>query len=135
MRDMREIRAMWDQQERLRMSCTGMTHRQRHEQWRREETWGIRPVFSVYPSQVYYIERDGLIKIGTTACFTARMKALKPDRILALEQGSTLHEAYRHRQFRHLLVDNGCREWFYPSIELLEHIRKLQQRGPVGVFS
>ena len=69
---------------------------------------------------VYYIRRGGLIKIGYTARFVNRMRALAPDELLAVEPGNLRLEAGRHQQFAAFRVEG--REWFAPEPELLAHI-------------
>lgn len=83
---------------------------------------------------VYYIYRDGLVKIGTTRQLAQRMKALRPDKILALEPGNAHTEKKRHRKFRREWQgrehENGT-EWFHPSARLQRHIARLQRKYPV----
>ncbi|MFD6421050.1 GIY-YIG nuclease family protein [Streptomyces sp. NPDC060198] len=79
---------------------------------------------------IYYVRRGAMVKIGTTINLQARMAALLPEEILAIEPGSHAKEAELHRQFRSLLVP-GQREWFYAGPELQEHIEKvLDAQGP-----
>lgn len=78
-------------------------------------------------SVVYYVMRGGLIKIGTTANFAERMRALDPDEVLATEPGGRDLEKARHKQFAALLAKR--QEWFTPGPELREHIETLKQRG------
>lgn len=72
-------------------------------------------------SVVYYVRRSYLIKIGTTVRLHARMNALMPDEVLAIEPGDGQLEQERHRQFRTLQAEPGG-EYFYPAPELREHI-------------
>jgi hypothetical protein len=55
---------------------------------------------------VYYIRRDGFIKIGVTGNFIQRMHKLRPDEVLAVEPGGRSLETARHRQLRNR---NGAR--------------------------
>lgn len=82
---------------------------------------------------VYYLRRDDLVKIGYTACFTGRMRSLKPDEVLAVEPGGRSLETLRHRQFAAWRVDLGdrSREWYQPVPELLEHVEQLAALHPV----
>lgn len=76
---------------------------------------------------VYYIRRRDRIKIGTTTNLTARMAALLPDEILAVEPGGRDMEVGRHQQFATLRVRG---EWFRDDPTLREHIASLvQQHG------
>lgn len=70
---------------------------------------------------VYYIQRDGLVKIGHTACLRTRMKSLRPDELLAIEPGTRDLETQRHRQFAAFRAGRS-REWFKPAAQLLGHI-------------
>lgn len=75
---------------------------------------------------VYYIRREGLIKIGWTRNLAARMRRLRPDELLAVEPGNLPLETGRHRQFAaHRAAHAGGREWYLPSPELLDHITRL----------
>jgi hypothetical protein len=76
---------------------------------------------------IYYLRRDGLIKIGYTAKFADRMRKLRPDELLAVEPGNIPLETGRHLQFAEHRVLDGAdgREWYQPARELLEHIDRL----------
>lgn len=57
---------------------------------------------------VYYIRRDGLIKIGWTGNLKSRMRKLRPDELLAVEPGCLHLETGRHHQFgAHRLPNDG----------------------------
>lgn len=79
---------------------------------------------------VYYVRRGDLIKIGTTKSFINRMRNLMPDEILAIEPGSYSLENRRHQQFEEQRFGRDKRgtksEYFYPSTELIAHIRDLR---------
>lgn len=78
---------------------------------------------------VYYIHRDGLIKIGFTRDLRGRMLGLLPMALLAIEPGGRKLETARHRQFKAEKV--GEREWFQPSPALHRHIAKCACLHPV----
>jgi T5orf172 domain len=76
---------------------------------------------------VYFLERDGLIKIGTSAGVAKRARdigkgssmicgmTVGPVRVLGTMPGDHRHEDYLHRRFHHLRVDG---EWFLPGEDL-----------------
>lgn len=68
---------------------------------------------------VYYVRLADLVKIGTTQRIDNRMSAISPQQIMGIELGSYLHEAKRHRDFKHL---NTHGEWFRLEPDLIEHI-------------
>lgn len=73
---------------------------------------------------VYYVlRRDGMIKIGTSANFAARLIALGyqhgPLSVLLTHCGDHEREREMHRQFAHLRVTG---EWFLPGPGLLRWI-------------
>lgn len=78
---------------------------------------------------VYYVRRDGLIKIGYTTNLRLRMKNLRPDELLAIEYGTRALETQRHHQFVAFRAGIG-REWFEPATELLEHIDERRSALP-----
>ncbi|WP_405461622.1 hypothetical protein OG786_29345 [Streptomyces sp. NBC_00101] len=73
---------------------------------------------------VYYMERGGLIKIGTSTRLRHRSKELDAE-VLAAEPGSNPEEKRRQRQFEHL---HHHLEWFLPGEDLLAHIAALVKR-------
>lgn len=75
-------------------------------------------------SVVYYIRRGSHIKIGRTVRFRARMSALRPDEVLAVEPGGHEVETARHRQFKahHIAGHPDGVEWFRLGDDLLAHI-------------
>jgi hypothetical protein len=77
----------------------------------------------VAESLVYYIQRGGLIKIGTTRSPASRFSGLRPDAILAIEPGARPQEVQRHHQFAHLHVGG---EYFHDAPELREHIEYIR---------
>ncbi|MFH9579101.1 hypothetical protein ACH4MO_14020 [Streptomyces globisporus] len=81
----------------------------------------VPPKISRHRPVVYYMERGGLIKIGTTTRLRKRSQELDAD-VLAAEPGSESEERQRQREFRHL---HHHLEWFTPGAELLDHIAKL----------
>jgi hypothetical protein len=84
---------------------------------------------------VYYLEQDGVLKIGHTVNLTRRMSEYPPRaKLLATEPGDRDVEAVRHRQFRNHLVDG--REWFRDCDELRDHIADLlQMHGKPVVYT
>lgn len=72
-------------------------------------------------SVVYYVERDGLVKIGTSTQVEQRVKALR-GRLLAVEPGGHNRESQLHERFEHLRVMG---EWHRPEPDLLDHIATL----------
>lgn len=74
---------------------------------------------------VYYVEWNGLIKIGTTIRLAGRMRSLG-GQLLVTEPGSYAVETERHRQFAASKAAHGGREWFHPTADLRDHIRVLQ---------
>ncbi|WP_327582461.1 GIY-YIG nuclease family protein [Nonomuraea sp. NBC_00507] len=84
------------------------------------------------PEYVYFIKRDGLIKIGWTTNIRSRMKALRPDEVLHVQPGTQKDEAALHRAFRHLRVGTETggrrlREWFQPGDDLVAYIELRRQ--------
>lgn len=75
-----------------------------------------------HPAVVYYVRLADLVKIGTTQRIDNRMSAISPQQIMGIELGSYLHEAQRHRGFKHL---NTHGEWFRLEADLIEHIEGL----------
>src|ERR1039457_4520897 len=75
---------------------------------------------------VYYVMRDGLIKIGTTTHFPKRMHDLGVKEVLAVEPGSFDLETGRHSQFDAHHVD-GDGELFRPGADLLAHAAALRE--------
>lgn len=81
-------------------------------------------------SVVYYIRRGAMVKIGTTQNLHARMSALRPDEVLAVEPGSYDREAEMHRRFIALRVP-GQRERFYAGPALQQHVQEVREtHGP-----
>lgn len=75
-------------------------------------------------SVVYYLRKGDRIKIGWSGNLSARMRALRPDALLAVEPGCMHLETGRHHQFaEHRLPNTGDGdEWFTPAPELLAHV-------------
>ena len=88
-------------------------------------------------SVVYFAERDGFVKIGTTRDLRGRMKALAaggsmvdgmtvgPLKLLATVPGTRDNEQYFHKKFARLRVDPK-REWFLFEAELREFVAGLK---------
>lgn len=81
---------------------------------------------------VYYLRRNGLIKIGWSGNLKARMRALRPDELLAVEPGCMHIETGRHHQFAEHRLPSGPAgdEWFNPAPELLGHIELIARMYP-----
>jgi hypothetical protein len=81
---------------------------------------------------VYYMRRADWIKIGTTRNLPARMRALRPGEVLAIEPGGRDIEHGRHRMFREFNVaDAPGTEWFHVAPRLMEHIELMARIYPV----
>jgi hypothetical protein len=83
-------------------------------------------------SVVYYLRRNGLIKIGWSGALSRRMRDLQPDELLAVEPGCLHIETGRHHQFAdHRLPNTGDGdEWFSPEPEVLAHIARMATLYP-----
>lgn len=81
-------------------------------------------------ASVYYIEFNGLIKIGTSYDPRVRLMELPWKKLLLLEPGSYETESKRHKQFRE---SNEFGEWFRKSDDLLEFIER--RRGELVEFN
>lgn len=85
-------------------------------------------------SVVYFVERDGFVKIGTTIRLAERLKALSrgdcaidgltpgPVELLATMSGDVSAESELHERFAHLRIGG---EWFLPDDELRAFIAEL----------
>lgn len=73
---------------------------------------------------VYYAERNGRIKIGTSTDLPRRLYGLGWPVPLAVEPGGFDLERERHDQFASLRIDLAS-EWFEPGADLLAHIASL----------
>lgn len=87
---------------------------------------------------VYYVERDGFIKIGTTTNIAKRLAGLsrggdlRPDgatigpvTLLVTHGGGRVAEQIQHQRFQ---ADRIAGEWFRKSPELLAHIELINTR-------
>jgi hypothetical protein len=72
---------------------------------------------------IYYVEVDGLIKIGFTRHYISRMIQLQPDKVLAIEPGDRQLEKQRIDQFIKYLVEG--RERFRPALPIRKHTKAL----------
>lgn len=92
---------------------------------------------------VYYAMRDGMLKIGTTAHFRARMQELRVEEVLAVEPGGRDLERARHAEFAEYQVIHpgrrgargGHHEWFSPGERLIAHAAALRDVHGVPDFS
>jgi hypothetical protein len=79
---------------------------------------------ALIPGWVYYIQIDGLIKIGYAADVAKRMRSYPPTaQLLAVEPGTLKVEKARHQHFGKHLAKG--REWFSDVPELREWIDTL----------
>lgn len=95
------------------------------------------------PPYIYFAERDGFVKIGTTVNIAARMLALSgggnmvagmtvgPVTLLATTPGGPKEEKRLHFQFRRLRVDPR-REWFRYEGALVRYVEGLTQPSPLA---
>lgn len=84
-------------------------------------------------SVVYFVERQGFVKIGTSTNLEQRLRAIGkggqmiegmtvgPVRLLATMPGDHRHEKLLHARFHRLRVEG---EWFLPDTWLCEFIRR-----------
>lgn len=93
-------------------------------------------------SVVYFVERDGFIKIGTTTQIASRLAALSkggqmpegmtvgPVTLLATMPGGRRNEAHLHRRFADHRISRT--EWFWPCDELVAFISGLKGQGALA---
>jgi len=86
-------------------------------------------------SLVYFVERDGFVKIGMTTQLRKRLAALGrggqmpdgmtvgPVELLATMPGGKKNETYLHSRFHDHRIEGT--EWFYPAPELMQFIGSL----------
>lgn len=89
------------------------------------------------PGTVYFVAREGLIKIGFSVDFEKRLKSLSsgssmapgmtvgPVDVLATEPGNPEHERRLHRRFDRTRIQGT--EWFRPTAELRSYINGLKE--------
>lgn len=89
------------------------------------------------PSFVYFVEREGLIKIGTTTNLRSRLKTLGkggsmppgmtvgPVKLLASTRGTQVEEREYHQKFRKQRIPKT--EWFRPNKALWREIETIQR--------
>lgn len=80
---------------------------------------------------IYFVETDGLIKIGFTRNPSQRLRHYSPNAtILALYPGTMAKEKYIHGQFADALAKG--REWFHDRPEIRSYIAdRVAENGPV----
>jgi hypothetical protein len=105
--------------------------RRREQQREESEFYGSRTWEASAAEVVYYVQRsDGLIKIGTSAVFRARLSALRAEhgsvQILLTHRGGLDREHEMHRKFAKLRVGN--RELFRPGKPLMTWIISVRRR-------
>lgn len=78
-------------------------------------------------SVVYYVFRDGKVKIGTSQNVHRRMQGITkttgPVHLLAVEPGGYYLESKRHKQFKGTRISGS--EWFQMSGSIESHISDL----------
>lgn len=91
------------------------------------------------PSVVYFVEREGLIKIGTTTDLKGRLNNLGkggsmppgmtvgPVKLLASTRGTRVEEFEYHQKFRKQRIAKT--EWFRPCKSLWREIETIQRTG------
>ena len=72
---------------------------------------------------VYYLRRDGSVKIGTTYSPRSRFSAIPHDEVLAFERGDRRLEQLRHQEFADDRL--GTSEWFELTPRLRAHVATL----------
>ena len=83
-----------------------------------------RDAFTKRPGKVYFIRKDGLIKIGWSQSPRKRFYVLQPDEVLHITEGTMEDEHALHARFAHCL-DRGA-EWFRPEADLLAYIEGIK---------
>jgi hypothetical protein len=79
---------------------------------------------------VYYMRMDRLVKIGTTANIAARVGAIMPQGVLAVEFGGVRLERERHNEF---WDSHSHLEWFWMRDRLWSHISALRDQAPTSL--
>lgn len=91
----------------------------------------IRDAFDGLGPVVYYVRRQGLVKIGWSSDLRKRLSKLhvRPADLLAVQCGERSDEADMHCRFSHLRVtgDDLGREHFRLADELLDHVNGLRR--------
>lgn len=82
-----------------------------------------KPGYSARPGVVYFARFGYLIKIGFTTSIKDRMRALRPDEVLATMPGTMSDEKALHRRFHRLRERD---EMFLPGPELTDYIARLK---------
>lgn len=72
---------------------------------------------------VYYMRIGNRVKIGFTTGLAERLRAIRPEELLAIEAGGYELEQRRHREFGHLRTHG---EWFRLEAPLTDWIARLQ---------
>lgn len=73
---------------------------------------------------VYYIRCGRLIKIGMTTNLASRFSSLRPNEVLAIEEGGGKREEEMHQRFAELRAGG---EYFHPGPALQQHILALRE--------
>lgn len=99
----------------------------RADEWRREEERYEAEKAALRQGRdgfVYYLRVGERIKVGYSADVKRRMRQYPPtSQLLAVEPGDLALERSRHQQFAGSRADG--REWFHPTVDLLEHVEQL----------
>lgn len=87
------------------------------------------------PGHVYYLQVGERVKIGFSTNIRRRLRAYPPEsKLLAVEPGCPDVERQRHRQFEGSRTHG--REWFSPSLDLMEHVAELDRKhGPASRYA
>ncbi|QEV23967.1 hypothetical protein CP976_07285 [Streptomyces coeruleorubidus] len=72
---------------------------------------------------VYYIRCGRLIKIGMTTNLASRFSSIRPNEVLAIEEGGLEREVAMHQRFAELRAGG---EYFHPGPALQQHILALR---------
>lgn len=113
--------------------ATGCRARVIHCEWC-EDPWNNDPVNPI----VYYMAKDGLVKIGFTTNLHVRLRTIRPQRLMGWEFGNRGHERMRHEQFADLREvpdwaesGDGVTEWFRLDGTLKNHLEEVESRLPL----
>ncbi len=94
---------------------------------------GVRPPSPTSRTgHVYFLRRRGLIKIGWSADYLARIKSFRDAELMHAEPGTMRDEQRVHLAFQHLRVvgerqpQAGRTEWFREAPELLAFVNDLR---------
>jgi len=83
---------------------------------------------------VYYLRRDGMVKIGTTSNLKVRLATIPHHELLAVEPGGIGLERSRHAEFSAHRADG---EWFRASMEVMAHVVQIRKThgAPIAAWN